>query len=168
MTFSAPARGLGPDPGVDGVDDDAALVVEQEVHGPHGALEGDERGLLRVRREAEAAGEVVAGAERDDRHRAGPGQQAQVDERVEAAVHRPVSPEHDDLAAGRAAQRLAGALGAVGHHDLDVRTGTEHRERGAHGGVVGGARGGVREDEEGAGAAHGRQSLVPSAGTPPK
>jgi hypothetical protein len=140
---------------MDDVDDDAALVVEQEIHGLRDALERDQRGLLRVLREPEAAGEIVAGAERDDRDRTGTVEQPEAQEGVDARVDRPVAAEDDDLPSGRVAERRADSFRPLRDDHLGLGAGAEDGEGGVDGGVVGRAGRAVRQDEEGAGGGHG-------------
>ena len=114
--------------GVDAVDDDAAELVDDQVH--RSRLTGDQRGrgLGRVERDPEGPREVVAGAERDQPQRALGELVAAVqggDDGVQAAV----AARDDDRPAPGPVQHAVELAGVARGRHLDVGVLAQHAER---------------------------------------
>ena len=123
----AVAAGLRARARVHAVDDDPAELVHDQVHRPRLPAQQGGSGLARVERDAQGAGEVVAGAERDQSEGAlgelvPPVQRR--DDRVQAAVP---ARDHDRATAGPVEHSVELA-GVARDGDLDVGVLPEHAE----------------------------------------
>jgi hypothetical protein len=119
---------LGAEPRVRGVDDHPASLVLQQVEavGPRGG-EGDGR-RARIQRDPGGAGEVVAGAKRQQPHRhlIEPAQAAEpVDDHVQAAIP---AGHHRDAAVQPRQDAVQGG-GITGHVDLGRTGSRQHPNR---------------------------------------
>ena len=155
--------GLRAGPDVHVVDHDLAGLVDDQVDRPHLALEHDPGGLLDVERDVHRAGEVVAGAHRQQpEHRA-----LEVVAAVQRRHHRvqaAVAAGHDDAARAGAVQHAVELAGVRRRGHLDRGPGPQHlqalleRRLGRCAGVA------VHDDEQGVHTAERRPTVQAATG----
>ena len=122
----AAAAGLGAGAGVHAVDDHPAELVDDQVHrGAAYPTAGRAAASRRVERDAQGAGEVVAGAERDQPERALGELVAPVQGR-DHGVQAAVAAGHHDRTAPGAVQDAVELAGVGGGGDLDVGALAQH------------------------------------------
>ena len=129
------------------VDDDLADLVDDQVHRRGRAVEQHPGGLLDVERDAEAAREVVAGAERQQAE----DRRDQVVPLAEAAItacRLPSPPGDHDPPGPGAVQHAVELPGVAGRVHLDRRPFTQHLERSLQRLLVGGAGVAVGDHQE--------------------
>ena len=148
--------GLGADAEVDGVDDHPAGVVDEQVHPARLARQHQPRGGLGVERQAEGAGEVVAGAERDQAER--PVRQlAARPQPGHGQVQAAVAAGHDEAAVAAGRERGVELLGGAGGDELDGPGRGEDGPGRLHRLLVGAAGVGAGQEQVAVGGrAHGR------------
>ena len=119
--------GLGAGAHVHVVDHDLAELVDEQVDRSRLAVEDQPGRLGDVERDVVAAGEVVAGAERQQADDAS-GQLVAAVERRDHRVHAAVAAGHDDASGTGTVQDAVQLAGARGGGDLDGGAGAQHLE----------------------------------------